>query len=350
MAGRGGNITYAMANQVLTHEITTPNCNCTYNQIIRVDSLQVNPPQPLTFLLCEDEIPYEFDGLTSFITFGFEEPIEYKLSQTTQVNGCDSFIVYNAYVFEIIDGMINEIECDPIEGGVLVRFGDFITEFEDWSLGAIWTFTWYDPNNNIIAQSPFYDPEYRIFRQSGLHRLVITMTYSGVLGNKTCEFEYELDFDLTKYFPDNPDLQIVSTLCPGTGLYTHRVLNADPDLTYTWNWPSDAVYVSGQSSDTLVLNWSNSSGGNVSVYATNGCGNGPVSVNQVFIPGDIPATFTITPEVCVDSEATITVTSTNSGLSNYIWDFGGGTPVAGSGVDRGPHQVVWSSEGLKLSL
>lgn len=105
-----------MANQVLTHEITTPNCNCTYNQIIRVDSLQVNPPQPLTFLLCEDEIPYEFDGLTSFITFGFEEPIEYKLSQTTQVNGCDSFIVYNAYVFEIIDGMINEIECDPIEG------------------------------------------------------------------------------------------------------------------------------------------------------------------------------------------------------------------------------------------
>ena len=344
---QGGNITYAMANQVLTHEITTPNCNCTYNQIIRVDSLQVNPPQPLTFLLCEDEIPYEFDGLTSFITFGFEEPIEYKLSQTTQVNGCDSFIVYNAYVFEIIDGMINEIECDPIEGGVLVRFGDFITEFEDWSLGAIWTFTWYDPNNNIIAQSPFYDPEYRIFRQSGLHRLVITMTYSGVLGNKTCEFEYELDFDLTKYFPDNPDLQIVSTLCPGTGLYTHRVLNADPDLTYTWNWPSDAVYVSGQSSDTLVLNWSNSSGGNVSVYATNGCGNGPVSVNQVFIPGDIPATFTITPEVCVDSEATITVTSTNSGLSNYIWDFGGGTPVAGSGVGRGPHQVVWSSEGTK---
>jgi hypothetical protein len=344
---QGGAITYDEANQVLIHEITSPNCNCTYNQIIRVDSLPVNPPQNITFMLCKDETPFEFDGITSFITFGFEDPILYKLSQTTQVNGCDSFVLYNAYVFEIIDGMINEIECDPIEGGVLVRFGDDNTEYVDWNLGVTWTYTWYDPDNNIIAQSAFYDPDYRIFRESGLHRLVITMTYNGPLGNKTCEFEYELDFDITKYFPDYPELQIVSTLCPGTGLYTHRVLNSDPDLTYTWTWPSGAVYVSGQLSDTLVLNWSNSSGGDVTVFATNGCGNGPVSVNQIYIPSDIPANFTITPQICVDKEGTITVTSSNSGLSNYIWDFGGGTPVAGSGVGRGPHQVVWSSPGIK---
>lgn len=347
MGWLGGPITYDQANQIITHEVTDPTCNCTYNQIIRVDSLPINPPQLLTFLLCKDETPYEYDGNPNFISFGFVDPIEYTLTQTTQTNGCDSTILYNAYVFEIIDGIIEEIECDPIEMGVLVRFGNANTQFEDYGLGATWTFTWYDPNNNIIAQSPSYDPEYSIFRMNGLHRLVITMNYNGPLGNKVCEFEYQLDFDLDKYAPDYPELQIVSTLCPGTGLYTHRVLNSNPDYLYTWGWPADAIYVSGQGTDTLVLNWSNSSGGDVTVFANNGCLDGPVSIDNIFIPSEIVAAFDITPTVCVDDEATITVTSTNSGLSNYLWDWGGGTPAGGSGVGRGPHQVSWSTPGTK---
>ncbi|MFZ1705803.1 MAG: SdrD B-like domain-containing protein [Saprospiraceae bacterium] len=342
----GGDITYSMANQEITHLVTAPGCNCMYNQIIRVDSLIVNPPQSLTFLLCKDETPMEYDGNPNFITFGFDNPILYKLQQTTQTNGCDSFVLYNAYVFEIIDGIISEIECDPIEMGVLVRFGDNNTQYIDYGLGATWTYTWYDPSNNIIAPSVLGD-NYSIFRVTGTYRLVVTMTYNGALGNKICEFEYMHDFDITDYAPDYPELQIVSTLCPGTGLYTHRVLNSDPNLTYTWTWPGTAVYVSGQSSDTLVLNWSASNGGDVTVYANNGCMDGPVSIDNIFIPSSVLAAFNITPEVCVDNEATITVTSTNSALSNYIWDWGGGTPAGGSGVGRGPHQVSWNSPGIK---
>lgn len=354
MGWLGGPITYAQANQVVTFEVTDPTCNCTYNQIIRVDSLQVNPPQPLTFYLCADQIPFEYDGNPSFVTTNVDPPILYQLMNTTQANGCDSFILFDAFVFEIIDGGIREVECDPVLMGVVVHFGvsNTNTQFVDHGWRQSIVYTWYDPNNNIISERWVPDVDfdsYAIFRESGTYRLVVTMNLLLPDGTtKFCEFEYLHDFDITDYAPDAPELQLVQTLCPGTGEYTHTVLNANPDWTYTWTYPPTAVLVSGGTpASTITLDWSNSNGGQVTVLANNGCMDGPVTIDEIFIPSPEPAAITATPVVCVGTEATVTVTSTNSGLSDYMWNWGGGTPAAGSGAGRGPHQIEWSTPGIK---
>jgi len=327
-------------------EITT-DCGCMYNQQILVQSAVVNDPELVTFILCDDETPYAYDGGAFNVSFEYSEPIEHKLQSIKQVNGCDSTVLINAYVFKIFDAGFTELACDNIIGGVLVRFGTDNTQIQN-TLGAFIDYIWYDPDGVEIDNSNTIGDDYCYFPESGTYTCVVKFTYQNdtMTSPKICEFEYMYDFDISTYLPAEVEIDIAETLCPGTGLDTISVINPNEEFTYTWTWPADAIYISGQGGPNLILNWSNSTGGTVTVYATNGCGDGPVLVKDIYIPPTIQSEFSFTPEVCEGTPATISATSPNSGLSSYIWDWDGGV-VQGSGIGRGPHQVIWDTPGQK---
>ncbi|MFN8436945.1 MAG: gliding motility-associated C-terminal domain-containing protein [Cytophagales bacterium] len=100
---------------------------------------------------------------------------------------------------------------------------------------------------------------------------------------------------------------------------------------------STTVQVSPASTTTYTL---------VSVKDGNGCTNTNLNSNAVISVVPKPSSnFTISSSVCKSANATINYAGTPSSTANYIWNFGSGTVISGSG--SGAYQVSWPSEGTK---
>jgi len=109
-------------------------------------------------------------------------------------------------------------------------------------------------------------------------------------------------------------------------------------VSYVWSVPQGASIVSGQGTDSIVVNMGTTSG-NVSVYAVNGCGSSSVVQIQVMV--GLPAsTFTYSPS-SISIGVPISFTPTASGLS-YAWTFQSGTPSTSSLFQP---SVTWSQTG-----
>lgn len=121
-------------------------------------------------------------------------------------------------------------------------------------------------------------------------------------------------------------------VCQGeTHAYNVSFTNAS---SYTWTVPTNATIISGQGTNSIVVEFgNNANSGDITVYATNGCGDGvmatlPVTVNtSPYIDNDY------TPVIC--SEGTVTVTPVDGVDGNivptgttYAW----GLPVTSGGI------------------
>lgn len=136
-----------------------------------------------------------------------------------------------------------------------------------------------------------------------------------------------------------------ASVCVGqTGVvYSIRKIKNAP--TYTWSVPSGATIIAGSNTQSITVDYSMASAsGDVSVYATNSCGNGgtmtfPVTVHQLPLP-------TLAGENTVCSGTSGWVYTTESGNSNYDWSVSAGGTITGGGTNTSSTlTITWHTAG-----
>ncbi len=125
-------------------------------------------------------------------------------------------------------------------------------------------------------------------------------------------------------------------LCPGTATYSiPSVSGAD---TYTWTLSGGGNISSGQNTNLILVNWTQSGNHTVSVTAGNSCSTSqPVTLNVSVLPGapDAPANISGQNFVCANAIQTYSINSVLN-ASNYQWTLpnGGGTITSGNGTTQ----------------
>ncbi|MEM9820155.1 MAG: hypothetical protein AAF985_03755, partial [Bacteroidota bacterium] len=161
----------------------------------------------------------------------------------------------------------NTLPIEPfITGEDLLCPGDIELYFIDPN-PAYTSITWFDPTNGTILGSN--NSEQVFVEWTGLNAGQICVQVAnncGLLSNLTC-FNVQVE--------DLPAVPIVTgndLICNfETGFYNASV--ATPGINnYTWTVPLDAQIVQGSGTDNIVIDWTNSAGGEVCVDVANDCG------------------------------------------------------------------------------
>ena len=182
------------------------------------------------------------------------------------------------------------------------------------------------PNNliNATAEAP------------GNYRLVVCRTIAGA----SCCDTAIVTVTSSGSIPNPPGIVGDSLICVGIN-QTYSV-TPDPNAsTYTWTVPGGVVVVSGQGSNSIVVQWNNNIGGNICVTADNICGSSPANCKSIQVTSaPVPPALSGIPIVCKDSIATYTAGSI-AGVSSFNWQVLGGSILSGQGSDT--IQVRWDS-------
>ncbi len=138
----------------------------------------------------------------------------------------------------------------------------------------------------------------------------------------------------------------ISELCQGTSAVNYYIQPVWNATGYNWTLPPGATIVSGENSSSIIVNFSYSAlPGIIQVTGINTCGAGVPSpgfaVNVKPVP--IPA-ITGASSVCIGS--TGMNYSTETGMTNYIWNVSaGGTITSGGTPADNTVTVTWNSAG-----
>jgi hypothetical protein len=133
------------------------------------------------------------------------------------------------------------------------------------------------------------------------------------------------------------------SLCANTSGVAYSV-NAVPLATgYIWTVPSGATIVSGANTTSITVDYPITAiSGNVTVAATNSCGNGLESSLLVAVNALPSPTISGTVTVC---NGTSEVYTTEPGMTSYNWSVVGGTITAGAGTNS--ITVTWNTVGTQ---
>jgi hypothetical protein len=108
-----------------------------------------------------------------------------------------------------------------------------------------------------------------------------------------------------------------STVCDGANGLTYSITPLSGSFTYNWSVPSEAFIVTGQGTNSILVNMGSSSG-NVSVVANNACGDGPARTLPVTVnPNPSPAPQVSASPVC--EGGSVTLQGFPSGMASYSW-------------------------------
>lgn len=134
------------------------------------------------------------------------------------------------------------------------------------------------------------------------------------------------------------------SLCQATSGHVYSVTAVQFATGYVWSLPPGGTITGGSNTNSITVSYSGSAtSGNVTVYATNVCGNGTTSTLPVTVyPLPVPTISGANP-ACVGSNYQY---STENGMSGYIWTVSaGGTITAGAGT----HQITvhWNNTGAQ---
>lgn len=132
-------------------------------------------------------------------------------------------------------------------------------------------------------------------------------------------------------------------VCPGQQSVTFTVQNVPGATGYTWTVPNPDVLASGQGTNTITVDFSNTTGNRtISVASVNSCGTSAaysITVNA----GRPDSTFTISPSsITINNPATFTA---NAIGATYAWTFQSGSPASGTNQS---HNVTWANTGTYL--
>jgi hypothetical protein len=124
-------------------------------------------------------------------------------------------------------------------------------------------------------------------------------------------------------------------VCTGAAASFTVPIQGPPD-TYNWTVPSDVTIISGQGTNTINVTWG-TSGGSVTCYAMNDCGQTPEVAKQVSSQ-TIPATAgTISGKdtVCQGHGNLVYSVDVIAGATQYVWTLPSGASVtSGQGTNQ----------------
>ncbi|HRO09106.1 MAG TPA: gliding motility-associated C-terminal domain-containing protein [Saprospiraceae bacterium] len=334
----GGEVTLAMVRSGggfwESGSYYTNECGCQYLQQMRIVEAKTGTGYD-SVAVCIGEIPFNYKGI--IIEDNLDDFIS-KLEGVKTKSGCDSLVSLDARVLDM-GGKITD-EC--IAGGIELKFAmglAYINADRD-SLKYVWK----DSNGNIIKDNDS-DGTTIIVPGEGTYTLEVIVYKYG----KGCPFTFTRKVDLTGRLPLAPLADNwPQKICEKSPEATYNVLNADPNLIYLWTVPSTATKIQDDSTGTLIVRWNGPVGGDICVKARNLCGDGPLTCLPVLYIDQIPPDFSLAADVCKDDATVIVATSTHTATPViYNWNFDGGNPDAPVNNGPGPHNVRWSTTGIK---
>lgn len=124
-----------------------------------------------------------------------------------------------------------------------------------------------------------------------------------------------------------------NTVCQGINSVVYTANNLNNGLSFTWSTPNGANIVSGLNTRTITVNYDNSAtSGTVSVYGTNGCGDGAIR-NRAITVNPLPGaagsiTGSMSNQVCpLSTNINYSITPVADATS-YAWVYPSGYNVA----------------------
>ncbi len=130
-----------------------------------------------------------------------------------------------------------------------------------------------------------------------------------------------------------------ATVCQGQTGVTYTVPAITNATGYTWALPTGATITSGANTNTITVSFNTSAvSGNITVYGTNSCGNGTVSVNYALTVNPLPVaagTITGTATVCQGQTGVIYTVPAIANATGYTWTLpAGATITAGANTNN----------------
>ncbi|MDD3876957.1 MAG: hypothetical protein PHT69_10070 [Bacteroidales bacterium] len=111
-----------------------------------------------------------------------------------------------------------------------------------------------------------------------------------------------------------------SNVCINTQAVMFTVGTMANANTYHWTLPQGATILSGAGTHTILVNFSqNAISGNITVYASNLCGNGPISVPHYVAVNQLPYADAGTDQFIIHGATTVLQGSAGGGSGNYTY-------------------------------
>lgn len=133
-----------------------------------------------------------------------------------------------------------------------------------------------------------------------------------------------------------------TSVCSGE-IATYTIPYVQGATGYTWSVPQGAQIVSGQNTNSVVVDWDTANTGVITVVPYNDCGNGnatSVYVTVSHVPPGVAGTISGPIEVCQGDTAIYTISPVND-ATGYLWELPPGISVTG-GQNTTTISVDWS--------
>lgn len=220
----------------------------------------------------------------------------------------------------------------------------FAANITNICIGSTVTFTNYTNPNNYVGLTPVWDFGAGASPATANGNGPISVTYS-TSGYKTVSLSYEDGFgnvydSETKVTYINVNGTVATSAIAGNSSLNCGALGENysvtntPGSTYQWTVPSGATILSGQGTNSILVNFA-TTGGNVSVQETNSAGCVGSVVNFSVSINNNVSTSSITGNTSVNcGETGLAYSVTNTAGSSYQWSVpAGATIVSGQGTN-----------------
>jgi|GEM_PF-5657362 len=277
---------------------------CMYTQTFELSEYTPSPDAQFKVVICDDQLDLSIPGLPVITDASFLGTTEITLEDLlligeTDKNGCDSIVDYTIERLTIFDGEFMDPICD-IDGIIMqFQYDAFLSTDQSFM-----SFQWLDPAGNPLNDD--WNPADPLDNKaptsigSGEYILQITIDKEGT--SCVLDFPYTVDFEAL--FPPQPNISGSVSICASGGPQMYTASDVGPNVfQYVWTVTNGTVLNGGGLSDDMIeIDWSTSTGGEITLETINGCGPNSNMISVSIVPQFTP-TFTATDTVCVDSPA-----------------------------------------------
>jgi hypothetical protein len=262
---------------VNTCDAVTPG-GCQYTQTVFVVEALNSAPERFDTVVCDE---WSLHGIDFPAENYIERPF-FLSPDILNVNGCDTFIDLYAWYMHM-DGLITLDCASGVQPPFTLTLDTFNVSDASPDTTTLITVDWYRPDFGIgegfelLDGDPDANPFTFSTNRSGEWVAIVTMTVVIEAGSDTlpgCEFVFSIDVDPSTFVIPGDPVPGPWDLMPDTtnGQPVQYTITSGTGDTPMWLWPSDVTSATGQGTDTLTIDWTGSSGGELAVFASNGCG------------------------------------------------------------------------------